>query len=42
LSVFQVVENAASWAPYTSCELVVLGLLIQFLSHLFDFVEKRS
>ncbi len=42
LSVFQVVENPAFWAPYTSCALVVLGLLIQFLSHLFEFVRKRS
>jgi cytochrome c biogenesis protein ResB len=42
LSVFQVVENPASWAPYISCALIVLGLAIQFLSHLFEFVRKRS
>jgi hypothetical protein len=42
LSVFQVVENPAAWAPYTSCAMVILGLLIQFLSHLFEFVRKRS
>lgn len=41
LSVFQVVENPASWAPYISCALIVLGLAIQFLSHLFEFVRKR-
>ncbi len=42
LSVFQVVENPASWAPYTACTLVVLGLLIQFMSHLFEFIKARS
>jgi hypothetical protein len=42
LSVFQVVENPASWAPYIACSLVVLGLAVQFLSHLFEFVRKRS
>ena len=42
LSVFQVMENLASITPYLSCALVALGLLIQFLSHLFYFVKGRS
>jgi hypothetical protein len=41
LSVFQVVDNPASVTPYVSFALVILGLAIQFLSHLFDFVRKR-
>ena len=41
MSVFQVMDNPASWAPYISCALIVLGLLIEFLSHLFDFLRKR-
>ena len=42
LSVFQVVDNPAAVAPYVSCALVALGLLIQFLSHAFAFARKRS
>ena len=42
LSVFQVVENPASWTPYIGCALVALGLVIEFLSHLLEFVRKRS
>jgi hypothetical protein len=42
LSVFQVVDNPASWTPYIGCGLVVLGLLIEFLLHLFEFLSKRS
>jgi hypothetical protein len=42
LSVLQVVENPASVTPYLSCALVVLGLLIQFLSHLLAFARKRA
>lgn len=42
LSVLQVVDNPASWAPYFSCALIVLGLLVQFLFHLFEFLRKRS
>jgi len=41
LSVFQVVDNPASVTPYVSCALVVLGLAIQFLSHLLEFTRKR-
>jgi hypothetical protein len=42
LSVFQVVDNPASLAPYLSCALVVIGLLIQFLSHLIAFTRRRT
>jgi len=42
LSVFQVVDNPAAWAPYIACAFIVLGLAIQFLSHLFEFIRKRS
>jgi cytochrome c biogenesis protein ResB len=42
LSVFQVVDNPASATPYLGCALVVLGLLLEFLSHLFEFIRKRS
>ncbi len=42
LSVFQVVENPAAWAPYISCTLVILGLAIQFLIHLLRFLKKQS
>ena len=41
LSVFQVVENPAWVTPYVSCALVILGLAIQFLSHLVAFAKKR-
>lgn len=42
LSVLQVVDNPFSATPYVSCALVVLGLAIQFLSHLVDFLRRRS
>lgn len=41
LSVFQVVENPFWLTPYISCLMVVLGLAIQFLSHLTQFVRSR-
>ncbi len=41
LSVFQVVDNPAAIAPYISCSLVILGLLIQFMSHLLEFLRKK-
>jgi hypothetical protein len=41
LSIFQVVENPIWLTPYISCVLVVLGLLLQFLSHLSKFVRSR-
>lgn len=42
LSVFQVVENPAWLTPYISCTLVILGLAIQFLMHLFAFAKRRA
>ncbi|HVO33558.1 MAG TPA: cytochrome c biogenesis protein ResB [Elusimicrobiota bacterium] len=42
LSVLQVVDNPASSAPYVSCALIVLGLAIQFLSHLVGFARSRA
>jgi hypothetical protein len=40
LSVLQVVSNPASTIPYISCALVLLGLAIQFLSHLMKFSRR--
>jgi hypothetical protein len=40
-SVLQVVHNPSWLTPYFSCVLVALGLLIQFLSHLFPFLKRR-
>ena len=42
LSVLQVVENPAAVTPYVACGLVILGLAIQFLSHLLVFARKRA
>ncbi|MBC8244156.1 MAG: cytochrome c biogenesis protein ResB [Verrucomicrobia bacterium] len=41
-TVLQVVRNPAWVTPYISCALVGLGLLIQFLTHLFSFNKKRK
>ena len=41
-TVLQVVRNPAWVTPYISCALVGLGLLIQFLTHLFSFNRKRK
>lgn len=40
-SVFQVVRNPSWLAPYFSCALVALGLVIQFMTHLVPFVKRR-
>ncbi len=40
-SVLQVVHNPSWLTPYFACVLVALGLLIQFLSHLFPFLKRR-
>ncbi len=42
VSVLQVVRNPASITPYVACTLVALGLLTQFLTHLFGFAKKRA
>jgi hypothetical protein len=41
VSILQVVRNPSWLTPYLSCILVGLGLLIQFGSHLGDFVKQR-
>ena len=41
-TVLQVVRNPGWVTPYISCALVGLGLLIQFLTHLFSFDRKRK
>ncbi len=42
VSVLQVVRNPASTAPYAACILVTLGLVVQFLMHLFEFSRRRA
>jgi hypothetical protein len=42
VSILQVVRNPASLTPYIACSLVALGLLVQFLMHLFAFARKRA
>jgi hypothetical protein len=40
-SILQVVRNPSWLTPYFSCVLVSLGLMVQFLIHLFGFTAKR-
>jgi hypothetical protein len=41
-TILQVVRNPASLAPYIACLLVALGLVVQFVTHLFRFTRKRK
>ena len=41
-SVLMVVRNPSWLTPYIGCGLVALGLLIQFLSHLIQFLSRRK
>lgn len=41
-TVLQVVHNPSWLTPYFSCVLVSIGLLVQFLTHLFGFAAKRK
>ena len=41
-TVLQVVRNPGWVTPYISCAMVGLGMLIQFLMHLFSFTKKRK
>jgi len=41
-TVLQVVHNPSWLTPYFACILVGLGLLVQFLRHLFEFATKRN
>ncbi len=40
VSILQVVRNPASVTPYVACSLIGIGLLAQFLTHLFRFARK--
>jgi hypothetical protein len=40
-TILQVVHNPSWLTPYISCILVGLGLVVQFLSHLFGFAKRR-
>jgi len=42
VSILQVVRNPAAITPYVACSLVALGLVTQFLMHLFAFARKRA
>jgi hypothetical protein len=39
-TVLQVVDNAGWMAPYVACMIVAIGMLGQFLLHLFGFIQK--
>jgi hypothetical protein len=41
-SILQVVRNPAAVTPYLACSLVALGLVVQFLTHLFGFARKQA
>lgn len=41
-TVLQVVRNPGWMTPYISCAMVGLGMLIQFLTHLFTFNKRRK
>jgi hypothetical protein len=42
VSILQVVRNPVSLAPYIACAMVALGLVTQFLMHLFAFARRRA
>src|SRR5208282_6447515 len=42
VSILQVVHNPAAVVPYVACSLMAIGLLAQFLTHLFGFARKRG
>ena len=41
-SILEVVKNPAAITPYLACSLVAVGLVTQFLMHLFGFFRKRA
>jgi len=41
LTILQVVRNPGWLTPYVACALVGVGLVIQFMSHLIEFLSKR-
>ncbi|MDB6054894.1 MAG: hypothetical protein JWN25_2417 [Verrucomicrobiales bacterium] len=42
ISILQVVRNPGWLAPYFACSCVGLGLVIQFMTHLVQFIGKRK
>ncbi len=42
ISILQVVQNPAFLAPYIACVIVGLGLLVQFSSHFFAFLQRSK
>jgi hypothetical protein len=42
VSILQVVRNPSWLTPYFSCVLVGVGLLIQFMMHLVNFLKRRK
>ena len=42
VTILQVVRNPAALAPYIACSLVAVGLVVQFLTHLFGFGRKQA
>ena len=41
VTILQVVRNPSWLTPYVACALVGVGLVIQFMSHLIEFLSKR-
>jgi hypothetical protein len=42
VSILQVVRNPGWLTPYLACLLVSIGMTVQFMSHLVEFVRKRK
>lgn len=42
VSILQVVHNPAAATPYVACALICVGLLAQFLTHLFGFARRGA
>jgi hypothetical protein len=42
VSILQVVHNPAAATPYVACALIGVGLLAQFLTHLFGFARRGA
>jgi len=42
VSILQVVRNPAASTPYVACSLIAIGLLTQFLMHLFGFARRKA
>jgi hypothetical protein len=42
VSILEVVHNPAAATPYIACALIGLGLVVQFLMHLFAFAKKHK